>query len=192
MVDASLGFKYQADVPLRPKPGKHEQCEVTESEVQIETTSVPRLNYEWEKKPGQLTVSSCWSCPNYAEGAKASLHMKHSASTFSLLEKVWGTIYVFLGADLACYVSSTLLLTQPIKWRQEQEIEWRRNETYREKWIIRLIEAANRNEWVLSHSCLSVAWGRRCLMLHFIAVTPKTKLNVKWPTSPRLLDNGQI
>ena len=36
VVDASLGFIYQAEVPLFPKPGKHERCEVTESEVQIE------------------------------------------------------------------------------------------------------------------------------------------------------------
>lgn len=44
-MDASLGFIYQAEVPLCAKPGKHEQCEVTESESQIKkTTPVPRLN----------------------------------------------------------------------------------------------------------------------------------------------------
>lgn len=35
-MDASLGFIYQAEVPLFAKPGKHEQREVTESESQIE------------------------------------------------------------------------------------------------------------------------------------------------------------
>lgn len=33
-VDAILGFIYQSEVPLLAKPGKHEQCEVTESESQ--------------------------------------------------------------------------------------------------------------------------------------------------------------
>lgn len=35
-MDASLGFIYQTEVPLFPEPGKHKQCEVTESESQIE------------------------------------------------------------------------------------------------------------------------------------------------------------
>lgn len=34
-MDAILGFIYQSEVPLLARPGKHEQCEVTESESQI-------------------------------------------------------------------------------------------------------------------------------------------------------------
>lgn len=43
VVDASLGFIYQAEVPLFSKPGKREQREVTESESKLERL-VPRLN----------------------------------------------------------------------------------------------------------------------------------------------------
>lgn len=51
---------------------------------------------------------------------------------FSPIEKVCDTIYVIFGLDLVCYISSTLLLTLPVKRRQEEEIVWRRNETDRE------------------------------------------------------------
>lgn len=45
-MDASLGFIFQAEIPLFPKPGKHEQCEVTDSyrSSDRETTLVPKLN----------------------------------------------------------------------------------------------------------------------------------------------------
>lgn len=45
-MDVSLGFIFQAEIPLFPKPGKHEQCEVTDSyrSSDRETTLVPKLN----------------------------------------------------------------------------------------------------------------------------------------------------
>lgn len=43
VVDSSLGLIYQAEVPLIPKPEKHEQCEVTENESKIQARPVPRL-----------------------------------------------------------------------------------------------------------------------------------------------------
>lgn len=40
---------------------------------------------------------------------------------------------VVLGVDVACFISSTPPLTLPAERRQEEEIEWRRNESDREE-----------------------------------------------------------
>ena len=66
----------------------------------------------------------------YSEGAKATPY----SSVLSFIPTREGVrYYICLSwSDLPCYVSSTLLLTRPVKWRQEQEIVWRRNETDKE------------------------------------------------------------
>ena len=116
-MDASVGFRYQAEVPLLPKPGKHEQCEVTESENQI-ARPVPRIR---KKKRSQRRGEGRTDAPAeiYHVGLAPTYILReqrplNTSSTqpasfpFSRPEKVRGAIYVLLGADLTCHVSGTL------------------------------------------------------------------------------------
>lgn len=41
--------------------------------------------------------------------------------------------YVVPAVDVACFISRTPSLTLPVERRQEEEIEWRRNESDREE-----------------------------------------------------------
>lgn len=138
MVDASLGFIYQAKVPLFPKPGKHEQCEVTEWEWDRETNTSAKAQLRVSKKRNGEdrrwgSDRSCWSFFYlYTQGAKVTLYMQHPASLLSFLPTREGVrYYICLSWSRFGLLCQQHPVTDPAcqeapRTRNSVEMEWNR------------------------------------------------------------------